>query len=173
MKKTFLLSFLLAGIAAVPVGAQQNKQSSLDDQFIIYKWQENGIANYAKNPPRGIEKYITLNQYGMEVTKERPSTRKKKTRLIHPPKPQKPQAKEMARKKTEKPAEETDKEGVITRKQRCDTAQKNIKLLTSQKTIYEEDEGENLVPLDTATVAKRLEQAQKAASKFCSEKQAQ
>lgn len=173
MKKIFPLLFLLAGIATMPVGAQQNKQSSLDDQFIIYKWQENGADNYAENLPRGVKKYTMINQYGMEVTKERPSVRKKKTRLILPPKPQKPKVDETEQKKSEPPAQKKDKQGMITRKQRCDKAQQNIKLLSSQKTIYEEDEGQNLIPLDQATVSERLEKARKAAGSFCSDNEAQ
>ena len=173
MRNAFLSLFLLAAIAVMPVKAQQRRQSSLDDQFIIYKWRKNGIPHYAKNPPRGVEKYIMLNQYGMEVTKERPVTQKKKTKSIRPVRPQKPQAKESDEKATETPEKEMTKQGMITREQRCEAAQKNITLLSSQKTIYEEDAGENLVPLDKATVSKRLEQAKKAASKFCREKSPQ
>ncbi len=173
MKNVFLSLFLLVGIAVMPVKAQQGRQSSLDEQFIIYKWRKNGIPHYAKNLPRGVEKYIMLNQYGMEVTKKRPRIQKKKTKSIRPTRPpqaKKPEAKKVDKKATENTAKETTKQGMITRKQRCEKAQKNIALLNSQKTIYEEDAGENLVPLDKATVSKRLKQAQKAASKFCREK---
>ncbi len=143
-------------------------QDKIDDQNIIYKWYENGIAHYAETPPRGVSNYIRLNDQGM-VIKERPDIGAFK--VIKPLRPD-IATKEEANSNFDEQSNNSDEklvEGAISKQERCATMTKDLKILSEKETIYEEDESGNLVPLDEETIERRKQETQAMIDKVCSE----
>lgn len=164
MKKT-LLCVVLAAFAAASAQAQNRDGSvSLDNQFVIYKWFENGVAHYGKAPPRGVSNYITLNEYGMEIRKDRPYANETGSNIIRPVRPE---SMEMAGQDGNAAADENLPQGSISREQRCDLARENIGMMRNKTTVYEDDGNGNLVPLSDDAVAQRMQEAQAQVAEFC------
>lgn len=156
---------LLASVIGMSFGGAFAKEGThLDNQFIIYKWYEGGIAHYGKAPARGVKNYTMLNEYGMEIVKERPYANSAGTNVIRPVRSEEPANLPVGA--AESGTAETV-EGMITKEQRCDTARKNARLLRNEKTVYEEDESGNLVPLSEGVVKERLTQAESQVRELC------
>ncbi|SUO96286.1 Uncharacterised protein [Suttonella ornithocola] len=161
MKKSAWLAAIMAVCMGAPAWAVTDGEASLANQFVIYKWYQGGIAHYAKTPPRDIKNYVMLNEYGMVIRKERPSTEGSNTNVIRPVKAQQSES-NIQQDNTSEPVP-----GTITKEQRCDTARKNVQIIQTKKTIYEDDGQGNLVPLSDSQKAERLQQAQQLVSEFC------
>lgn len=160
MKKT-LLCAMLALMAATSAQAQNREGAvSLDNQFVIYKWFEGGVAHYGKAPPRGVTNYIMLNEYGMEISKDRPYANETGSNIIRPMRPE-AAAENSAEQGAPLP------EGAISREQRCDIAKDNLKMLRGKTTIYEDDGNGNLVPLSAEAIAQRRQEAESQITEFC------
>ncbi len=57
--------------------------------------------------------------------------------------------------------------GTISRSQRCDSARKNVEMMTTQSVVYEEDADGNLIPLADEQVTERLEKARADVQELC------
>ncbi|MDO5090714.1 MAG: hypothetical protein Q4D61_04145 [Cardiobacteriaceae bacterium] len=152
------------------ISLAQAQVKSGEEQFVIYKWYQNGRAHYGKVPPRGVQNYVKLNEYGM-VINERPDT--ESFYVLKPHRPAEGQANAAITPVTpgsqpaanDKPAETPP--GTITREKRCETAMKDLEVMNTKKTIYEEDSAGNLVPLDSTAIMERKTQAQQNIDQFC------
>lgn len=167
MKRIVVLGMVAMGYVALA----QAQVKTGDGQFIVYKWYEKGIANYSKVPPRGVQNYVKLNEYGLVIS-ERPDF----DAVI--PKPARPQTEENTTAGAATPAgnaasQTADKAkevppGTITREKRCENALKALEVINTKKTVYEDDGAGNLVPLDSAGIMNRKTQAQQEVDQFCS-----
>lgn len=171
MKRIVVLGMVAMGC----VSLAQAQVKSGEEQFVIYKWYQNGRAHYAKVPPHGVQNYVKLNEYGL-VINERPDT--ESFYVLRPTRPAgggadagaavnpAGQGAKNTASDAEKAAEMTP--GTITREQRCETALKDLEVMNTKKTIYEEDSAGNLVPLDSTAIMNRKTQAQQSIDQFCS-----
>lgn len=165
MMKKSLLCVALSAMMTISVQAQNREGTvSLDSQFVIYKWYEKGIAHYGKVPPRGVSNYIMLNQYGMEISKERPYANETGSNIIRPIRPETSASENMG---SGSHAESALPEGSISREQRCDIARSNVKMLRNKTTVYEDDGNGNLIPLSKEVIAQRLQQAEQQVTEYC------
>lgn len=159
LKSVVLTSALF--FACIPAWGQQNV-----DKEIIYKWYEGGEVHYAEWPPRGLEDYIKLNTQGMVIT-DRPDP--ESFLIIRPVRPEKTAA-EKDKAEQDKPS---TREGIITRRKRCENARKDLTTINGKRTVYEEDEAGNLVPLSADELSRRKENAQAEVARFCSDDSSQ
>lgn len=128
-------------------------------QQIFYKWYVRGRAHYGKYIPRGVSNYIKINGQGMVVS-ERPTN--DSFPVLKPLRPVTPE-------KAAAPAKDQPlPEGSITRQKRCEIAQTNMKTLTEQSQIFEDDNKGNLIPLSADEISKRRQQTQNDLEHFCS-----
>lgn len=163
MKKLLFSIAMVTTMASSGVLAAPNDRTPLQGQYIIYKWYEGGTAHYAKEPPRGNQNYVMLNQYGMEVSKERPVTG---ANVIRPVRPATAEDGSLSA-ATEPAQERANVPGTISKSQRCDSARKNIEMMTTQSVVYEEDADGNLIPLADDQVNERLAKARADVSELC------
>ncbi|MDO4777358.1 MAG: hypothetical protein Q4A06_07880 [Cardiobacteriaceae bacterium] len=166
MKRIVVLGMVAMGC----VSLAQAQVKSGEEQFVIYKWYQNGRAHYAKVPPHGVQNYVKLNEHGL-VINERPDM--ESFYVLKPMRPAGGEAEapaaqgvQQTAQAAEKPAEMTP--GTITREQRCETALRDLEVMNTKKTIYEEDSAGNLVPLDSTAIMNRKTQAQQSIDQFCS-----
>lgn len=169
MKRLVVLGMVAMGC----VSLAQAQVKSGDDKLVIYKWYQNGRAHYAKVPPHNVQNYVKLNEDGL-VINERPDL--ESFQVVKPlrPRGEEGQAQGAVTPVTagtgaaagDKPAEMTP--GTITREQRCETALKDLEVMNTKKSIYEEDSAGNLIPLDSTAIMNRKNQAQQAIDQFCS-----
>lgn len=181
MKKSLLLAAVIIGIggvtsSAVAEGGTQAWASPPDNcpelmkgQTVIYKWKKNGVVQYSKRLPYGYSEsqYEMINQYGMEIPKDCPmDDGQGNSNIIRPIRAETPVAQSSA---SGQPVQGTQEPvpGTITKEQRCDTARKNVQMIQTRKTIYEDDGNGNLVPLSDAIKEQRLADAQKIVSETC------
>lgn len=162
MKKSLLCVAFSAMMMVTAQAQNRDGNVSLDNQFVIYKWFEGGVAHYGKVPPRGVSNYIMLNEYGMEISKDRPFANETGSNIIRPIRPETP-ASETAAEGANAPLPE----GSISREQRCDIARDNVKMLRNKTTVYEDDGNGNLIPLSSDVIAQRLQQAEEQAAQYC------
>lgn len=170
MKRVLILAMVAMGC----VSLAQAQQKTGDEQFIIYKWYQKGIAHYGKVPPRGVTNYVRLNEQGLVIT-ERPDIESSGT--LRPLRPVSPQGTPGAAITPATPgsqpaaaAQETAEAtppGTITREQRCQTAQNDLNVMNTKKSVFEEDSNGNLIPLDAAAIESRKAQAQQEIASFC------
>lgn len=173
MKRIIVLGMVALGCATL-VQAQEKKDG---EKLVVYKWYQKGRAHYAKVPPHGVTNYVKLNEYGIVLT-ERPDTEsfqvlRPKRRdgaeggaQITPVEPgSKPAVANTATAQTA--VSEAPPPGTITREERCKTAQDDLNVMNTKKSIYEEDSNGNLIPLSAEDVENRKSKAQQDISSFC------
>lgn len=172
MKRVVILAMVAMGCASLA----QAQEKTGEEQFIIYKWYQKGIAHYAKVPPRGVTNYVRINEHGLVIT-ERPDIESSGT--LRPIRPVSAQGESAApitpvTPGSQPPAaaatsqtQEAPPPGTITREQRCQTAQNDLNVMNTKKSIFEEDANGNLIPLDAAAIESRKAQAQQDIASFC------
>ena len=153
MFKKIISVAILAGLTAVAPTAMAQKGKT---QLIIYKWYDGGKVQYTKIPPRG-KSFVMLNKYGMVITQDTPFSDGINTNIVKAVK-----------------VEESDTNpaaapvpGTITKEQRCEAAKKNLQIMNTRPTVYEEDASGNLVPLSKEDVATRKADAQEQINVLC------
>lgn len=164
-------------IAMGCVLSAQAQTKTGEEQFVVYKWYQNGRAHYGKVPPRGVTNFVKLNEYGM-VINERPDT--ESFQVLRPRRDDAAGGAQITPVTADNPAnpaaqpspetaaqQQPIPEGTITREERCQTAQNDLNVMNTKKSIYEEDSNGNLIPLDAAAVEARKAQAQQDITSFC------
>lgn len=178
MKRIILTAMVAIGC----VSLVQAQQKTGEEQFVVYKWYQNGRAHYAKVPPRGVTNYIKLNEWGIVIT-DRPAEDEFNGSILSPMRPSTggkgaqitpagTHDKQAANTTpaTAQPATQSNEalpEGTITRETRCKEAQDNLNTINNKKTVYQEDSNGNLVPLSAEEVESRRAQAQEIVSSYC------
>lgn len=175
MKRIILMG--MVAIGCVSLAQAQTKTD--DDKLVVYKWYQKGRAHYAKVPPHGVTNYIRLNEYGIVIT-DRPAEDEFNGSILRPMRPASAQnapvspagSASAAQSSASTPAAADQgnqplPEGTITREARCKEAQDNLNTINNKKTVYQEDNNGNLVPLSAEEVESRRSQAQEVISSYC------
>ena len=173
---------ILMGMVAIGCVSLAQAQTKTDDEkLVVYKWYQKGRAHYAKVPPHGVTNYIRLNEYGIVIT-DRPADDEFNGSILRPMRPDSAQnapvspagsasaAPSSAPTPTPAAANQGKQplpEGTITRETRCKEAQENLNTINNKKTVYQEDNNGNLVPLSAEEVESRRSQAQETISNYC------
>lgn len=164
-----IMMVLVAGLMASAVWAQTNNgQAPLQNQFVIYKWYEGKVANYAKAPPRGVKNYIMLNEYGMVITKDRPFSNGSTGNVIRAIRPEDADkvVNEAQKQESANPANKNS-DGAISRAKLCDQQRQNLETLKNRTTVYEDNGGDNLVPLTDEQKQQRIDSIQQMLDTTC------
>ena len=171
---------ILMGMVAIGCVSLAQAQTKTDDEkLVVYKWYQKGRAHYAKVPPHGVTNYIRLNEYGIVIT-DRPAEDEFNGSILRPMRPASAQnapvspagSASAAQSSASTPAAADQgnqplPEGTITREARCKEAQDNLNTINNKKTVYQEDNNGNLVPLSAEEVESRRSQAQEVISSYC------
>ena len=165
MHKSIIAVLAIAVSAAA--FAQQGTNATLDKQFVIYKWNENGKVRYGKYPARGVTNYTMLNEYGMEIRKDRPYANGKDSNVIRPVRITDADRGTDNNAAVDPNAPAASVPGTITRQQRCDTARKNLTMMRTKTVVYEDDGRGNLVPLAKDAVEARKKEAEESIRTLC------
>ena len=164
-------SIIAAVICAVSVAAcaQDGVIKTLEKQFVVYKWKEGGKTRYAKRPSRGVTDFTMLNEYGMEIRKDRPYSNGKDSNVIRPVRVTPEDLTGESNNAAVDPNAPSTSEvpGTITRQQRCDTAKKNLSMMNTKTVVYEDDGRGNLVPLSKDAVQTRKKEAEESIKSLC------
>ena len=158
MFKKIISVAVMAGLAfgATSALAQKTRNPNQKTQLIIYKWYDGGRVQYTKIPPRG-KSYVMLNKYGMVITQDTPFSDGVNSNIVKAVKVEDSDLNPAA----------TPVPGTITKEQRCEAAKKNLQIMNTRPTVYEEDASGNLIPLSKEDVASRKADAQEQINVLC------
>lgn len=179
MKRIILTAMVAIGC----VSLVQAQQKTGEEQFVVYKWYQNGRAHYAKVPPRGVTNYIKLNEWGIVIT-DRSDEDESNGSTLSPIRPNTVKGAQITPAGTHdkqaanappaaaQPAAQSNEalpEGTIPRETLCQESQNDLNTINNskEKTLYIQDENGNRIPLSAEQVENRRAQAQEFISSYC------